>query len=111
MSRPALWSYRGLARTLRREKATQLPEHEARVFEDVAEGKAPELVAARTGLALTAAVLLPCVARVVKPVAVELDCQALLRPAAIHPPATGSPVGLGQRKSRVLQQCQEGALE
>src|SRR2546423_2344504 len=89
----------------------QLGKHVSRVLEDVAVGVAAKLVTARPCLPLTATVLLPGVATVVKHVTVELHCQAVLRPAAVHPPAAGRPVRLGQWKSRVAKELQKGALE
>src|SRR6188508_2299035 len=64
-----------LRATLSQERA-QLGEHRVRAVEHVAVGVAAELVAAGVGLALAAAVELPCVARAVVAVAVELDGQA-----------------------------------
>ena len=48
------------------------------------------------GPPLAMAVLLPRIARVVEPVAVELDGQPLLRPAAVDTAAAGRAVGDGQ---------------
>jgi hypothetical protein len=79
--------------------------------EYVAVGVAPELVAARAGLALAAAVLLPGVARLVVAVAVELDRQALLRPAAVDPPPTGQAVGLWQHEPGVAQPLEKARFE
>lgn len=47
-----------LSRTVRRKKGSELGEHRPRVLEDVAVGVAAEVIAARMGLALAAAVLL-----------------------------------------------------
>ena len=64
------------------------------VLEDVAVGVAAELVASGSGLALATAVLLPGVTGVVVAVAVELDRQAVLGPAAVDAPSARRAVGL-----------------
>ena len=56
---------------------------------DVAVGVAPEVVAAGVRFALAAPVLLPRVTGAVVAVAVELDGQATLRPAAVDAAAAG----------------------
>src|SRR4051794_26908863 len=61
----------------------KLSEHRAGRLRDIAPRVAAELVAARVGLALALAVPLPRVARVVEAVAVELDSQPVVRPAAV----------------------------
>ena len=62
------------------------------ILEDVAVGVAAELVAARSRLALPAAILLPGVARAVEAVAVDLDRDAVLGPAAVDAAAACYPV-------------------
>src|SRR5215218_4262535 len=89
----------------------QLGKHELRLLEDVAPGVAAELVAAGVGLALAAPVLLPGIAGVVVGVAVELDREPVRRPAAVHPPAPGGAVGLGEREAGVAKKLQEPLLE
>ena len=64
------------------------------MVEDVAIGVAAELVAARVCFPLATAVLLPGVARLVIAIAVELDSQPLLGPAAVHPSPARRAVGL-----------------
>ncbi len=61
---------------------------------DVAVGQAPEVVAACARLALPATIELPGMARAVVAVAVELDGETVLGPAAVDPPAVDGPVGL-----------------
>src|SRR5207249_9728247 len=93
------------------QKLVQLSQQVARVLGDVVPRVASKLVAAGASLALAAAVLLPGVARVVKAVAVELDGQSMLGPAAIDPPPASGAVGLRQRQPGVLQKLEEASLE
>ena len=76
------------------QKLTQLPEHEGWMLEDIAVGVAAELVTVRASFAFATAVLLPCVAGVVIAEAVELYCQSLLGPAAVHVAPAGGTIGL-----------------
>jgi hypothetical protein len=69
------------------------------MFEDVAVRVAAELVAAGVCFPLPAAVLLPGVARTVVTVAVELDGQVVLGPAAVDAAPAGGAVGLRQHES------------
>ena len=78
-----------------REKSPQFGQHQARIVKHIAVGVAAELVAPGTRLALPAAILLPSVARAVVLVAVELDGDAQLGPAAIDATAAGGPARLG----------------
>jgi hypothetical protein len=78
------------------DERSELAKHERRALEYVAVRVAAEVVAACPRLALATAILLPCVARVVEAVAVELDRQLLLGPSAIHAPAAGCAVGHGE---------------
>src|SRR6266511_533577 len=94
-----------------RDQPAQLLKHQPRILEDVAVGVAAKLVAAGARLALTAAVLLPGVARVVVAVAVQLDRQPPLGPAAVHPPPTGGAVGLRKCEAGLPHQLQEPLLE
>ena len=64
------------------QQISELGEHESRLLADVAVGVAAEIVAAGVRLALAPAVLLPRVPGAVELVAVELDRQAELGPAA-----------------------------
>jgi hypothetical protein len=78
----------------RPEKGLELRQHEARLLEHVAVGVAAELVATGPRLALAVAILLPGVARMVVAIAVELDGQSVLRPAAVHAAASRQAIGL-----------------
>ena len=69
-----------------------------------------ELVASGAGLALTPAVLLPRVAGVVVAIAVELDGEALLGPAAVDPPPAGGAVVSAGGRSRAFAQRSSTAL-
>ena len=72
---------------------------------------AAELVATGARLALALAVLLPSVPRAVVAVAIELDREPVLGPAAIHPVAAGHLVRHRQRKIVATEQVKEGTLE
>ena len=87
----------GGAGVLSREEPGQLGEHERRALEHVAVGVAAVLVAAGVGFALAPAVLFPGVAGAVVAVAVELDGEPVVGPAAVDAVAAGGAVGLGQR--------------
>src|SRR5215211_3893291 len=91
---------RVMSQLSRPQQRAELGEHLFGLFEDVAPGVAAELVAAGAGLAFAAAVLLPGVAGVVVAVAVELDGQPVVGPAAVDVAAAGRAVGLGQREPR-----------
>src|SRR4051812_16268921 len=93
------------------EQPAKLSEHELRLLEHVAVGVGAELVTARVGLAGAALILLPGVAQAVVDVAVELDRDPLVRPAAVDPPPARHAVGLRQRQAAGLQQLPEGLLE
>src|SRR3954470_9172796 len=77
-----------------RQEPAELGEHLLGVLEDVAVGVAAVLVSAGVGLALAPAVLLPGMAGVVEAVAVELDREVVLGPAAVDAAAGGDLVGL-----------------
>jgi hypothetical protein len=47
----------------------------------------------------------------VEPIAVELDGQPLLRPAAVDPPAAGWAVGFGEWQACVDQELQKAGFE
>ena len=93
------------------EENAQLVEHLARVFEHVAVRVATELVASRAGFALASAILLPGVARTVVAVAVELDGQTLLGPAAVDAASTCDAVGLRERKALGPEHAEEAPLK
>ena len=65
------------------------------------------VVAAGVGLAFAVAVVLPGVAGAVVAVAVELDGQAVVGPAAVDAVAAGGLVGLGQRQAVLFEQGEE----
>ena len=69
------------------------------------------VVAAGVGLAFAVAVVLPGVAGAVVAVAVELDGQAVGRPAAVDAVAAGGLVGLGERQAVGAQQGEEASFE
>ena len=81
------------------------------MLEDIAVGVATELVAAGVGLALAAAILFPGMAGVVELVAVELDGESLLGPAAVHAATAGRAVGFREREPFLAQQPKESLLE
>lgn len=89
----------------------QLAEHQLGSFEDISEGVAAELVATGSGLAFATPVLFPRMPGVVVAIAVELDGQPSLRPAAVHPPSSDATVGLRQGKPCFAQTLQEQRLE
>src|SRR5918992_1767531 len=93
------------------EKHAQFVEHPVGSLEDVVVSEAAKLVASRPGFPLSAAVELPGVAGAVVAVAVELDGQALLGPAAVDSVAARFPVGVRERQARLLQALEEGAFE
>src|SRR5689334_14253138 len=68
------------------EERMQFAQHRPRVLEDVVARVPPDAVTAREGLAFAATIQLPCVPRSVKRVAVELDGQTVLWPAAVDAP-------------------------
>src|SRR6476646_1467842 len=68
-----------------RQELRELAEHLLGVLDDIAGGVPAVLVATAVGLALPAPVLLPGVARVVEPVAAQLDGQVVGGPAAVDP--------------------------
>src|SRR5205823_6255774 len=76
------------------EQPAQLSQHLIRIFEDLTPAVAGVCVLSGVGLALAFAVLLPRISRVVELVAVELDRERVVGPAAIDPPPAGDPVGL-----------------
>ncbi len=80
-------------------QVAQLPEHRRRALEDVAVGVAAEVVPTRSGLALATPILLPRVPGVVELVAVELDGQAVVWPAAVDTAAAGWFVGDRKRQA------------
>jgi hypothetical protein len=61
-------------------------------FFDVAVGEPAEVVPSRSCLTLAVTIALPCVAGAVKAVAVELDCEAMLGPAAVDQPSVCRPI-------------------
>src|SRR5438105_3083003 len=63
------------------------------------------------GLRAPAAVLFPRVAGVVELVAVELDGEVVLGPAAVDALAAGGAVGLGERESGLAQEREKALLE
>src|SRR6185369_12590994 len=79
--------------------------------EHVAPGVAAELVASRMGFTFSLAVLLPGVSGVVVRVAVELDREVVLRPAAVHPAAARRTVRLRQRQGGFFEALDELLLE
>ena len=81
------------------------------MLEDVVVGVATELVASGIGLALAAAVLLPGVTRLVVAVAVELDRQPVLGPAAVHASCPGRAVRLREHEPGVAQSRQKPRFE
>src|SRR5439155_7116316 len=89
----------------------ELTEHRRGVVEHVVAGVAAEVVAPRVRLALAPAILLPGVAGVVVGVAVELDGQAELRPAAVDAALAGDAVGVRERQAVLAEQLEEAVLE
>src|SRR4051794_21639206 len=98
------------SRCVNQERA-QLREHPRRVLEDVAPRVAAIRVLSCVRLPLALVALLPRVARVVELVAVELDGDSVVRPAAVDSPAAHHLVCDGQRKVVSLEEPQEAALE
>jgi gluconolactonase len=94
-----------------RQQSSQLGEHSLRPFEHVAVGVATKVVPAGVRLALAAAVLLPGVAGGVVGVAVELDGQVMVGPAAVDVPSACGAVRLWQRSSDLAQALEEALLE
>ena len=70
-----------------------------------------ELVAERAGEPLTTPILLPGVAGAVVAVAVELDRQPVLGPAAVDPLPAGRAVGHRKRQSGAPEAFEEARLE
>jgi len=99
-----------LCGTLRQQRA-ELSQDEVRLLEDISPGVVPELVTARTRLALSAAVLLPGVAGMVERVAVEFHGEGHPVPAAVDPAATSRAIELGERQSGLDEQLAEPSLE
>lgn len=81
------------------------------MLEDIAIGVTAELIAAGVCFSLATAILLPGVARLVVAIAVELDRQSLLRPAAVHPSPAGGTIRLRQHEAGLSQELQEALLQ
>jgi hypothetical protein len=74
------------------QELSEVGEHRRRPLIDVEPGVAPELVATGPRFALALAVLLPGVTAVVIAVAVELDGEMVLGPAAVDVSTIDSPI-------------------
>ena len=81
------------------------------MLDHVAVGVAAEVIPTRAGLALAAPILLPGVARVVEAVAVELDREPLLGPAAVDSAATRRAVGDRKPEAVHVKVLKEPALQ
>src|SRR4051794_22062808 len=90
-----------------REDGAQLAECRPRMLHHVAPGVAAELVATGICLPLPVAVLFPGVSASVIAVAVQLDRELLLRPAAVDKAAAGRAIGFGKRQVALAQEPDE----
>ncbi|HEY6771638.1 MAG TPA: hypothetical protein VI035_04200 [Solirubrobacterales bacterium] len=86
-------------------------EHRVRLLLHVPPGVTPELIAASPRLPLSLAILLPDMPGAVVAVAVELDRQPMLRPAAVNAPSIDASVRLGLGKRCRSEPLKESALE
>lgn len=93
------------------EQSPQLPDHLTRIFEDIAVGAATKVVSAGVGLSLPAAIQLPCVARLVAAIIVELYRQLKQWPPAIDVPTSCRPIRLRKRKAELFQELEKPLLE
>jgi hypothetical protein len=93
------------------QEPSELGEHRRRLLIDVEPGVAPELVAAGSRFALALAVLLPGVTAVVKAVAVKLDGEVVLGPAAVDVSTIDSPIRFWLGKGGIPENVKEAALQ
>ena len=89
--------------------ANELTQHLGRILRTSLLGVAAKVISTRPSLPLAMTVLLPRVARVVEPVAVELDRQSVLGPAAVDSVAPGRAVGDGEGEARVARSSKKRA--
>src|SRR5262245_47770221 len=78
---------------------------------DVARGEAAKVVPAGVGLALAAAVVVPCVGRTVIRVAVDLDGQVMLGPAEVDAVRAGGAVGIRAIEALGSQEVEHASFQ
>ena len=100
----------GLAEFQATEESAEIGEHRLRFFRDIEPGEPPELVTPGAGIAFALAVLLPSVTGAVVAVAVQLDREAMLRPATVDVAAIDAPIDLWMRKAGRAKADEESIL-